>query len=156
MSKNNLKDTLTHLCAVCGEKSKGEYKVASLLKEHQIKFEKEKTFKDCIFQDSKANARFDFFVDDKYIIEVDGQHHYFPIKYGSNISDDQAKILYEKVLEHDRYKNEYCFIHNIPIIRIPYISIKDLTYEDLMVDKSKFLLYNNIEKGRNFIITNEE
>ena len=156
VNKNNLRDSLIHLCAVCGEKSKGEYKIANLLKSHNIPFEKEKTFNDCLFNDTNAYARFDFYVNNQYIIEVDGQHHFFPIKYGSNISDEQAKKLYQKVIEHDKYKNEYCFTHNIPILRIPYISLNDLTYEDLEIDKSKFLLYNNIEKGRNFIIINEE
>ena len=43
-----------------------------LLKEHNIAFEREKTFLDCKFQDSLSYARFDFFVDNSYIIEVDG------------------------------------------------------------------------------------
>lgn len=152
VNKISLRESLSHLCAVCGEKSKGEYKIATLLKNHNITFEKEKTFNNCIFPDTKAHARFDFYVNNQYIIEVDGQHHFFPIKYGPNISDKQAQKLYQKVLEHDRFKNEYCFTHNIPIIRIPYISLDNLTYEDIIIDKSKFLLYNNIEKGRNFII----
>lgn len=142
--KYNLRKDKGHLCSCCGEKSKGEFKVASLLKENNISFEREKTFPNCKFKDSLSYARFDFFVDNSYIIEIDGQHHFFPVKYGSNITDDQVKELYKKVIEHDRFKNEYCFKNNIPIIRIPYMSIKDLTYDDLVIEKSKFLLYNNI------------
>ena len=140
--KYNLTRKNGHLCSVCGEKSKGEYKIAQLLKKHNIPFEKEKTFKDCFFPDTKNYARFDFFVNNQYIIEVDGQHHFFPVKYGENISDEKAKTLYEKVIQHDKYKNQYCIKHNIPIIRIPYISIDNLTYQDIIVEKSKFLLYN--------------
>ena len=139
--KYNLTKT-GHLCAVCGEKSKGEYKVAQILQENNLYFIREKTFEDCLFPDSFAHAKFDFFVDNKYIIEIDGQHHFFPLKYGKNISDQDAKLLYNKVLNHDRYKNQYCFLHQIPIIRIPYLAIETLKIEDLIVETSKFLLYN--------------
>jgi hypothetical protein len=40
--------------------------------EHHIPFEKEKTFDTCRYQNTNAYARFDFFVDNKYIIEYDG------------------------------------------------------------------------------------
>jgi hypothetical protein len=70
--KTNLSRPQGHLCACCGQKSKGEYKISTMLKDLNIPFEKEYSFKDCFFPDSHALARFDFFVNEEYIIEVDG------------------------------------------------------------------------------------
>ena len=75
--KYNLsKGKIGHLCAVCGGKSKGEYLISQILKNNKIPFEKEKVFKDCIFPDTLAPARFDFYVNSQYIIEIDGEHHF--------------------------------------------------------------------------------
>jgi hypothetical protein len=43
-----------------------------MLKDLNIPFEREYSFKNCIFPESNALARFDFFVNKEYIIEVDG------------------------------------------------------------------------------------
>lgn len=40
-----------------------------------IPFETEKTFKTCKFFDTNALARFDFYIDNKYLIEYDGETH---------------------------------------------------------------------------------
>lgn len=138
--KNNLRKNKGHLCAVCGEKSKGEYKVAKMLQELNMPFEKEKIFSDCIFEDSNGCARFDFYVNNTYIIEIDGQHHFFPVSYGGNVTEQEKKLMYQKVLEHDRYKNKYCRDNDIPLIRIPYFSLDALTYQDLDIKTSKFLV----------------
>ena len=138
--KNNLRKNKGHLCAVCGEKSKGEYKVAKMLQELGFSFEKEKIFTDCVFEDSNGFARFDFYVNNAYVIEIDGQHHFFPVSYGGSVTDKEKNLMYKKVLEHDRYKNKYCRDHQIPIIRIPYFSLDSLTYQDLDIKTSKFLV----------------
>jgi hypothetical protein len=49
--------------------------------------------------------------------------------------------MFNKVKQHDLIKNNYCISHHIPIIRIPYMSINYLTYEDLDKNNSKFLVY---------------
>lgn len=58
----------------CGcQKSRGEDLIAKLLEEHNIPFEKQKTFNTCRFPDTNYLAFFDFWVDGKYLIEYDGK-----------------------------------------------------------------------------------
>lgn len=139
--KYNLRKNSGHLCGQCGQKSKGEFKVGEILKQHFVSFEKEKIFEDCQFKDTKCYAKFDFFVNQFYVIEVDGQHHYQPVNYGGLHEKEKVEEMYQKVLKHDQYKNLYCFKHNIPIIRIPYFAIDTITYDDLKPETSKFLLF---------------
>ena len=76
--------------------------------------------------------RFDFFVNDSYIIEYDGKQHFFPVKaFGG---EEQTYTIHK----NDLLKNQYCFEHNIPIIRIPYDA--DYTAEDLFLKTTRFLL----------------
>ena len=59
--------------------------------------------------------RFDFaiFKNDilRFLLEYDGEFHYFPIMGQTNLDKQQ---------EHDRRKDEYCKLHNIDLLRIPY------------------------------------
>lgn len=50
--------------------------VRRLLENSNISFEQEKTFKDCISPTTNSHFRFDFYVDNKYLIEFDGKQHY--------------------------------------------------------------------------------
>lgn len=134
-----------HLCEICNTRSLGEYKIAKLLEDNNISFEKEKVFDDCRFLDSGAVARFDFYVNNQYIIEIDGEQHYQPTRFSKNISKEKAYQLFIKRQEKDNFKNNYCFKNNIPIIRIPYFNLRDITIKDLDPINSKFLL---TEEGR--------
>ena len=138
-----------HLCAICGANSKGEYITGKLLKENNISFEKEKTFNNCKYPNSGFYAKFDFWVNNSYIIEIDGEHHYKPSKYGSNVTieESQKKFLEQQI--RDEYKNNWCKEHNIPIIRIPYFyyNINGIKLEDILLESSKFIL---TEKGKTF------
>lgn len=58
----------------CSHISQGELKIHNILKNNNIFFEREKTFYDCKFNNNYL-ARFDFYVEDKYIIEYDGSQH---------------------------------------------------------------------------------
>ena len=121
-------------CKSCGclKTSYGEYIIAKLLQENNIYFEKEKMFDDCKFLDTNYYARFDFYVDNKYIIEFDGPQHYDE-NYFLNSS-------LEKIQEHDTIKNNWCFKHNIPIIRIPYYISNKIKINDLKLETSKYIL----------------
>lgn len=112
----------------CGcNKSKGELKIAQLLLEANIPFETQKTFETCKFPDSNWLAKFDFFVDGKYLIEYDGIQH-FDSRFGWN-SDENFK----KIQSRDQYKTQWCQDHNIPLIRIPYTKYETLTLSDLLI-----------------------
>ena len=59
-------------------------------------------------------------------------------------SDEKTALDWEKSLEikkeYDKMKNEYCKENNIPLIRIPYIHLKELKLEDLLLDTSQFVI----------------
>ena len=116
--------------------SRGEAKIIRLLLDNHIPFEVQKKFEDCINPQTNNNLIFDFFVDNKYIIEYDGEQHFQQSKSGGWGS----KIVLQEVQFRDNIKNQYCFNNNIPIIRIPYTHFNDLQIEDLMLSTSKFIL----------------
>lgn len=110
--------------------SKYEESVIKILKQGQVSFVREKTFSDL----KHGLFRFDFYIPNLQgapaIVEVDGEQHFKPI-YG--------RQAFLKGQEHDRRKNSYCLANNIPLYRIPYWEIKNLTEaEDIF--KEKFLV----------------
>lgn len=132
-----LRRGITNSCG-CLRSSKGEFKIQQILEDNNISFEKEKTFEDC---KDKRLLPFDFYIDNKYIIEYDGVQH-FESSTGSMWNTENKVQITQ---EHDNIKNQYCKVNNIPIIRIPYTHYNDLYLEDLMLETSKFLL-NEDEK----------
>ena len=123
---NSLKSGNTKSCGCV--KSFGEQKVAKLLRNAEIPFEKEKIF------DNAKNFRFDFFVDGRYIIEYDGKQHYQDSKWGSTLKTK------EEQQHQDQLKTQYCQENQIPIIRIPYTQYQDLTLSDLLLETSNFII----------------
>lgn len=120
----------------CGcMKSKGEERIHYLLKENKIPFECQKSFDDCRFPQTNRKARFDFYVNNSYIIEYDGNVHYLYSKTGWNNKEN-----FEKTKEHDKVKNLYCKEKKIPLIRIPYTHLENIEIEDLILETSKFLI----------------
>ena len=107
--------------------SAGEYQINKILKQNNIIFETQKTYEDCRFPDTNALAKFDFYINNSFLLEFDGEQHYSRIKTNWNTEE---KFL--KTLEHDNFKNDYCKKHNIPLKRIPYWKLKTLTLEDIM------------------------
>lgn len=108
-------------------KSLGEAKIAQLLSENNIPFEKEKTFETCKFPETGGLARFDFYVNNSYLIEYDGVQHFKPTF--NQLSSNNFNIT--KI--HDEYKNKWCLENKIPLIRIPYTKLQTLTIEDLLL-----------------------
>lgn len=128
---NDLRTGHTSSCGCL--RSKGEEVIGKLLQQHNIIFEKEKSFESCI-SDSRQ-ARFDFFVDNKYLIEFDGIQHF---------QEDQfSHTKLEDVQRRDANKNLWCKQNNMPLIRIPYWHLASLTIEDLLLDSSSFLIERN-------------
>lgn len=118
----------------CQNFSKGERKIQQLLKDNNIPFETQKIFKTC--QTSKNNyARFDFYVKNKYLIEYDGEQHFKLVTNGWNDSEKLARTQ-----ERDAIKTQWCKENNIPLIRIPYTHLKDLSIKDLLLETSQFII----------------
>lgn len=120
----------------CAKQSIGEFTIEEILKENNILFESQKQFENCIYEDTKRKPKFDFYVNNQYIIEYDGEQHF---KCSENSFITKEKL--ERTQIQDKYKNTWYFKNNIPIIRIPYLlKPKDITLEDLLLETSKYLL----------------
>lgn len=124
LSGNLIQGKTTSCGCLC---SKGEEKIRSLLKKYSISFQTQKIFKSCFLHNY---LRFDFFIQNKYLIEFDGIQHY--TGWCKNL--DNLK----KLQERDLYKNQWCHENNIPLIRIPYWKLDTLCIEDLMLETTKF------------------
>jgi hypothetical protein len=108
------------------------------LKQNNLSFIKEKTFNTCIFPNTNYFAKFDFYIDNKYLIEYDGEQHFYPMSFGSQKETGTEKLL--KTQERDKFKNQWCKDNNIPLIRIPYTHYNNLCIEDLKLETSKFII----------------
>lgn len=118
-------------CSLCSPKSKGEEQIKKILLENHISFEQEKTFNDCRFPDTNRLARFDFYVNNNYIIEFDGKQHFY------NTGGNWQSLSY--IQQHDYIKNEYCQKKHIPLIRIPYYKLNSIKIEDLLLETSNYI-----------------
>ena len=113
-------------CPYCNE-SKGEKYIEEFLINNNIKYEKEKRFKDCKY---KRTLPFDFYLEDYNLcIEFDGKQHFEESYYGNCL--EQQKL-------RDKIKNEYCNKNNIELLRIPYNNIDN-------IDEQILLMINNIK-----------
>lgn len=93
--------------------SKGEERIAVLLANLGVGFEREKIFKSCINPLTGMNLRFDFYIPShKMLIEYDGIHHTKQLKFVSLETFEAQKA-------RDAIKNEWCVTNGYNIVRIP-------------------------------------
>ena len=121
-------------------KSQGEEKIAQLLSENNIKFQREYTFKDLFFKEKKCKLRFDFAIFNQdgsfsHLVEYDGPQHF---EEGVRESGWNTLNNYYETIERDKLKNEYCELNNIKLIRIKYN--EDFDLNDILgkVEKNDF------------------
>lgn len=74
-------------------------------------------------------ARFDFYIDNKFLVEFDGLQHFKPGCFNQN------EEAFAAAQQRDIFKNNWCLINNIPLKRIPYDALDTLSLEDIMGDK---------------------
>lgn len=127
VSTGDLRSGNTQSCG-CSKLSHGEMKIKSLLEEYNIPFEQEKSFPDCVNPSTNRLLRFDFFVNNQYLIEFDGKQHYEQSPNWEPLEDIQRR---------DRIKDAWCKEHNITLIRIPYTRLNTLTIEDLLPKRGR-------------------
>ena len=113
-------------CGLHSNISRGNVKISEILDENGIEYEIEKKFATCI---DKTYLPFDFYINNKYLIEYDGQQHFDK----NNIFD------YEYTHKHDLIKSKWCKENNIPLIRIPYTHFDNLCLNDLLLETSNFI-----------------
>jgi hypothetical protein len=133
VSMANLQNGHTKSCGCLT--SIGEQKIKSILLENNILFESQKMFDTCRFVDTNMMAKFDFYIDGKYLLEYDGYQHF-------NYLDNSwiTKDVLEANQRRDYYKNEWCKVNNIPLIRIPYTHFDDICIDDIILETSKFIV----------------
>ena len=135
VSSANLKRGGTQSCGCIH--SLGEGKIQSLLSKANISFNKEYTFSDLrSCKNQKGILRYDFFVNNSYLIEYDGKQHFMTNPQGSYFTEEKLQTI----KENDDLKNKYAKEHNIPLIRIPYTHLNDLCLEDLLLETSTFII----------------
>lgn len=109
--------------------SKGNEKIKELLTSANIPFEAEKKFPTCKYINLLS---FDFYVNNKYLIEFDGIQHYQSDHFFAHDSFETRKI-------RDNIKTNWCQENHIPLIRIPYTHLDQLTIQDLQLETSSFI-----------------
>lgn len=99
----------------CAIRSSMERYIKSLLEELNLEFIEQYSFDDC---KDKYSLKFDFAVFRHesllYLIEYDGKQHFEPIEW---FGGEQSFKMQQY---RDEIKNNYCLLHNIPLLRLPY------------------------------------
>lgn len=94
--------------------SKGEEAIAKWLLDNNINFERQKVFDDCRNPNTNCLLRFDFFINNKLLLEYDGITHY-QASGGWNTESAVKNMQF-----NDNVKNEWSLAHNLPLVRITY------------------------------------
>ena len=116
---NNLKNGHTTSCGCIN--SKGELLIRQLLTKLNHKFFTEYKFSDL------SNRRFDFYLPElKVCIEYDGKQHFNFVG-----TWHQTQEEFERAIQRDKEKTEYCKQNNIKLIRIPYYDYDKLNEDYL-------------------------
>ena len=119
VQSNNLINGHTISCGCI--RSKGELKIRQILNQLNITYKTEFIFSDL------SNRRFDFYLPDLNIcIEYDGKQHYQFI--GTWYENEE---VFQKSIQRDKEKTEFCKNNNIQLIRIPYYDYDNLNIEYL-------------------------
>lgn len=112
----------------CSNVSGGELEIKQILQENNIPFLAQYTFPDF------PRKRYDFVILDSNnavirLIEYDGEQHYHPVDF---FGEEEG---FKKTVFRDQEKNHYAIVHNIPLIRIPYLKRRYITLNDILGDK---------------------
>jgi very-short-patch-repair endonuclease len=79
--------------------------VSNFLEKNNIFYERQKTFDDCINPITSSHLYFDFFIENKLLVEIDGEQHY-----------DKSNPWYRE--GYDQIKDNWAKQHNLSLIRI--------------------------------------
>lgn len=108
--------------------SYAEAAISEYLTLHNVEFIREYTFPECKFINTNRHAKFDFYIPNIGIIEVDGKQHFKAVDWFGGING------FKKTQERDTLKTAYCETNNIPLLRVRYDQMQDGTYAELVED----------------------
>jgi very-short-patch-repair endonuclease len=104
-------------CPKCNV-SKGEEKIMLFLEKNNVRYEKEKVFKECIF---KKPLKFDFYLpENNILIEYDGSQHFKPMAH------KEGRKKFKETLIKDKIKNNFTSRIGVNLIRIPYTEFNNI------------------------------
>jgi very-short-patch-repair endonuclease len=104
-------------CSLCNE-SKGEKIICKLLTKCNIKFERQKIFKECKYT---GYLPLDFYLNDlNIVIEFNGRQHYESVKWFGGDETYKAQIIKDKI------KMDFCNKNRISFIVIHYKDIEHI------------------------------
>jgi len=111
-------------CSKCANQkflSIGANKILELLKKKKLRYELEKSFKDCINLKTNELLFFDFYIPYlNLLIEYDGKQHFNKKCFGQG--EKELKYIQYK----DQLKTNYCKKKGINLLRIPYWEISNI------------------------------
>lgn len=123
--------------------SKANLTIQTILKNSfGINTYKEKRFDDCR---DKYPLPFDICINNKLLIEADGEQHFQQIDFAGK-GDEWAKEKLKDTQRHDKIKNQYCIDNNIPLIRIPYWEYDNIEY----ILKNVLMHFDLIQKDNTY------
>lgn len=120
-------------CGQCNNKlSQGELKIKQILDENNIEYIYNKPYFKDLITSGGGIGRYDFILIKNNIpyrlIEFDGRQHFDPDSL-YNILDDN---YYNCIKQNDKIKNDYALKNSIPLVRLPYTQLQNITYETIM------------------------
>ena len=102
-------------CPLC--KNKNEKLIYNLLKENDVKFERQKDIRILNINENR-HCKVDFyFPDHNLIIEYNGHQHYRPVRF-CGISQERAEANFIKQQDRDMYVRNFCKTNNIELLEI--------------------------------------
>jgi predicted nucleic acid-binding Zn-ribbon protein len=109
-------------CPKC-YRSTGERKIAEFLDSIKVEYIPQFRIQECKY---KRSLPFDFYIPTiDLLIEFQGQQHYEPSDFGSS-QDNFAGRNFALISLRDKIKKEYCKLHNIRLLEIPYWDYKNI------------------------------
>lgn len=131
----DLRNGHTLSCGCLGM-SKGEYILKQLFQDNKIPFKTQVSYSD-LKGVGLSPLYFDFeinFNNSSFLIEFQGIQHYEPTEYFG------GQTAFERQVQNDNIKKEYCKNHNLNLLIIPYWDIDKI---NLQYIKEKINEYNN-------------
>lgn len=114
-------------CPYCNE-SHGARDTSKWLANSGFRFEREHSYADLVGMSGYRVLLFDFYLPDyNILIEYDGIQHFEKLGH-------IPQWKYDRTIEHDKRKSEYCDKHNIRLIRIRYDESIDVVLTRYLLD----------------------
>lgn len=112
-------------CPLCNISSKGEDNIQKYLISRSIPYVTQKVFSTC---KDKNTLPFDFYIDNKFLVEFDGIQHFKKVPFFNQKGDSLQKRV-----RRDNIKSQWAINNEIPLLRISYKDIDKV--DDILKNK---------------------